>query len=82
LQHIRKTLPTKLAGIKISVRGLHRARGPVVGPRWYRLFLISTQAPNFSVIGQYVTKSILLRFDLILFTNGWRQSFAKLPILN
>jgi len=33
LQHIRKTLPTNLTGLKNSVRGLHAARGPVVGPR-------------------------------------------------
>jgi len=33
LQHIRKTLPTKLAGLKNSVRGLHGARRPVVGPQ-------------------------------------------------
>jgi len=32
LQHIRKSLPTKLAGLKNSVRG------PVVGPHWYSLF--------------------------------------------
>jgi len=33
LQHIRKTLPTKLTGLKNSVRGLHGARVPVVEPR-------------------------------------------------
>jgi len=38
LQHIRKTLPTKLAGIKNSVRGLHGARGPAVGPHWYTAY--------------------------------------------
>jgi len=37
---MRKTLPTKLAGLKNLVRGLHGARGPVVGPHWYSLFLI------------------------------------------
>ena len=30
---MRKALPTKLTGLKNLVRGLHGARGPVVGPR-------------------------------------------------
>jgi len=40
LQHARKTLPTKLAGLKNSVRGLHGAHGSAVGPHWYSQFFI------------------------------------------
>ena len=38
LQHIRKTLPTKLAALKNSVRWIHGARGPAVGPHWIAYF--------------------------------------------
>jgi len=47
LQRTGKTLPTKLAGPTYSVRELHGARVPVVGPHWYSLFLIFAQAPKF-----------------------------------
>jgi len=47
-----------------SVRDLHGARGPVVGPHWYSLSLISALVPKVWVTGQYVAKSVLQRSDL------------------
>jgi len=43
----------------------------------YKLSLIPSQVIKFWVIGQYFSKVSME----ILFTNGWRQSFGKLPIL-
>jgi len=49
LQRTGKTLPTKLAGPTDSVRGLHGARGPVVGPYWYSLFLFLDKSLSFEL---------------------------------
>jgi len=38
---IYTTMPRNFAGLKISIRGSHVARGPVVGPHWFRRFSAS-----------------------------------------
>jgi len=43
----------------------------------YKLPLIPYQVIKFWTMGQYFSKVLME----ILLTNGWRQSFAKLPIL-
>ena len=49
----------------------------------YYLSFIPSQVIKFLAIGQYIARSILSKVLMeILFTNGWNQSFAKLPILN
>jgi len=48
----------------------------------YYLSFIPSQVIKFLAIGQYIARSILSKVLMeILFTNGWNQSFAKLPIL-
>jgi len=45
--HTQNIIPTKFESLTNSICELHGVRGPVVGPRWYSLFLISTQALSF-----------------------------------
>jgi len=48
----------------------------------YKLSFIPSQLKKFWAIGQYTLDQYFSKVLMeILFTNGWRQPFAKLPIL-